>query len=78
MTIGTEKPEYKILISPEELKLEKLRNTLKCFACHLWISKDSSGHIFPFTGCHECPQIDFCRRLRVLIEQEMNGGGKHY
>ena len=63
---------YTIIKTKEQEKLELIRNSMKCFAGHLWIGKDSSNHIWPFTSCPECNQLSFCRKLKHLVEEEVN------
>lgn len=63
---------YTLLKSSEQEKLERIRYFLKCFASHLWITKDVTGHIWPFTECHDCNEKSFCLKLRQAIEKEMN------
>ena len=62
-----------LLITQEEMKLEQIRNRYKCYASHLWITKDTSGHTWPFLDCHTCNQMSKCRQLKVLDEKELNG-----
>ena len=84
MTIGTEKPKYRILISLEERKLEKIRNELKWDASHITLIKGSSGYLTPvIKGENEYSGggfdlTDFRRELSFLIERTMNGSGKLY
>ena len=63
---------YSILKNTEEVKLEGVRNALKCFASHLWVSKDSAGHIWPFANCDGCSEAGFCRQIKLTVEKEMN------
>ena len=57
----------------EQVKLARIREALRCFASHLWITKDPIGHVFPFPGCPRCNSIGFCRKARNLIKEVFNG-----
>ena len=57
----------------EQVKLERLRNRYKCYASHLWVTKDARGHIWPFLECQKCDQMRKCRQLKLMDEEELNG-----
>ena len=57
----------------EQKKLEQIKELLACFKSVLWITKDSAGHIWPFTPCHRCDHASKCRELKLIIERWFNG-----
>ena len=65
-------PNYTLVISKEQENLNHIREALRCFASHLWVSKDSAGHVWPFANCDSCSEADFCRRIKLTVEKEMN------
>lgn len=69
-----ERTEYKLLRTKELDKLAEISYRLGCFAKHLQITKDITGHIFPFIDCFNCNQASRCQKLIKIMEQELNGG----
>ena len=61
-----------LIKDPEQVKLERIRQALKCFASYLWITKDAKSHIFPFLRCPGCNEMIFCRKIRKLVEETFN------
>lgn len=66
---------YTLLKTEEEILENDLKNKVKCCISYLYTTQDSQGHVWPFVGCPdyiECKRINFCRKIRLLIEEEMN------
>lgn len=64
---------YTLIKDQEQLKLDRIRNRHKCYASHLWVTKDSGSHIWPFLQCNGCDQMPKCREYRQGEERELNG-----
>lgn len=50
-----------------------LRNSVKCCLTHSYATTpDTLGKIFVYLQCHNCEDINFCLKIKRVLEEELN------